>query len=643
MDSRTEQASHSRTAPCATTQSLRAGLWEVAIALALLAPSAILMVVAFAPRVVHPAEHQWRVHARGTESLAENLYTRDRVRGVSGVVLNREGHAVAGCRIQIVPFDQLLDRVQQDFRDAAALAELIPVEAQAVTGADGTFDLRGLTLGPKSVLYYADGYAPARLDMVPLLDGARTGYCDVVLAPATSLVVEPEPGLDGEAVELTYVWDRWWPDMGQVLACNGRFEIKGLGGDRLRVHLRITLQDHTSWFTVTGPPDPARVGLKLATVETGLMLSVGPADDRIVVSSLDLGVARPTEFAMVKVLHAAVGEPEAGANIRWRPDRPLQALDLATDPLAYLREAIYQGCDAQTGGDGTAAVPRVPGTDGYLQVSKEGHATVCLRVNGQQSLDPPMVIELDYGDIAIVHTARPFQDVHLITNQGWRLSTVSGYSGEAWFEGLPPGGHELHAALGDNDAHAYLPHGVFVEPGALPRTVRFSLLDEFAAGSSAASIYGFVTTADGKPADAAVYGQSLPPAAFMVRRAQTDESGFYRLEGLTPASAYVLFAVPADDQNAVKNFETLALTGAGVRERHDLFLYAGSIEGEWRWGEAGQVTLRVERATGESQVWQVVWTLTVPRGQSWTVRNLRPGSYRVTGENHGDARKYEVR
>lgn len=138
-------------------------------------------------------------------------------------------------------------------------------------------------------------------------------------------------------------------------------------------------------------------------------------------------------------------------------------------------------------------------------------------------------------------------------------------------------------------------------------------------------VMGFVRWDNGKPAQKAlVYMQHSQNFRRFLRRVECDEYGYFIITDVPGEEPYFIFALPANDANAVKNFDGLPVASTHREVWHDLTLYAGRILGHVARCKS-RCTLRIVSADSDDQ--RVGWTIETDDTGRFEISNVPRGRY----------------
>ncbi|MFO0980835.1 MAG: carboxypeptidase-like regulatory domain-containing protein [Planctomycetota bacterium] len=596
------------------------------------------------PAPSHSLAATWQQSAREFASLDAAAYTRDRFDQLAGAVLHADGTAAGSVTISVlsVPlFLQQLSALSLGVGDV--LAGRLPCERMTASAADGSFRLPDLTYGSKIVLFHG-GEECGRRDLDVLVQGVGVSSAQAELRRRGTHAIEvldadarPLPG--AELLVLGAAWDvrvdrRVADACGAIelplepgatvlgrSAADRAWQPVRLDGDRATLTRESPLR-----VTVLGSLHGAPLELRLARLD----VDAAPPREwqgELRGTSLDLGVMPLGRHVLIGRQRAAglagscVLEPAVDAS---------PVLTLAPAATLVIDGGAPLDCELVAG----AAITFDPlSPANYL--TRKGRVVARIAAGDSRASELPagsftlqpfgMVVNLAAGQVTTLtppapcrtptslFTERPHHLV-LVTGKSLAVMRVADAASEVVLAGLPPGSYEARA-LGKGGRWS-LPKGVSQGSG---RAVRFSQLDR--ARDGCAPVYGFVRDASDAPfAGAEVLVQSLSSEHFVVRRAVSDEHGFYRLDDFPAGLPCVLFARKNGDETAVRNLVTLAGSASGAR--CDLDVYRGELHVRMPPGTRGEL----ERISDGCTLYSAA-----ADGDVLLITNVPPGQYRFSG------------
>ena len=302
------------------------------------------------------------------------------------------------------------------------------------------------------------------------------------------------------------------------------------------------------------------------------------------------------------------------ARASWQSVPFAPAPVFSSDPLAWVETVDPTRVDASSHPTGGPVLEPLPVAGGWVLVQAEGHAPRRAAVPGGET---ELELRLAPSAEISVRADRPHLFVSVEVEGELAQWGRADASGEVW----------LHAPLGPAVARASFPLGarsypVGLWPGFGPAAVRIDRTDE--PGRPSGCVFGFVRGPEGEPVEGAVVFLQQGEALF--RRAESDGSGFYRVEALA-AGPYALMAQATGDPRAVRDIQTLELEadagGAAAEVRRDLSLHAGVLVVE---GAPEGEGVHVSLWTGDGDL---VWSAAPGADGAVRVTGLAPGRYRV--------------
>ncbi|MEW6744614.1 MAG: carboxypeptidase-like regulatory domain-containing protein [Planctomycetota bacterium] len=267
------------------------------------------------------------------------------------------------------------------------------------------------------------------------------------------------------------------------------------------------------------------------------------------------------------------------------------------------------------------------------------------RTTGSDPLDPrdvflghardALVVDCEGDAPAPVIAERPYLPLY-VTGEKSTFVCFADAAAEVRppLERLAPGPYELRLALpggGRSRARGLFSGVTSAEP------VIFDARDRpLVRGVS--DIYGFVTGPGGLAVHRAqVTGQSLDPERWYLKRVETDEQGFYRLDGTPQGASFALFARGFNDEHAIKNFHFITASEE-QGTRLDLVLHQGAVSVTGA-EEDEEIRLFTEPSPGEEEL---LWTCAADEHGCARMNNVPHGAYRVVGAHHSVQVNLEV-
>jgi hypothetical protein len=140
-------------------------------------------------------------------------------------------------------------------------------------------------------------------------------------------------------------------------------------------------------------------------------------------------------------------------------------------------------------------------------------------------------------------------------------------------------------------------------------------------------LHGWVRWAEGLPVKGAeVYCQDAVSFRRYLRREESDPCGYFRFRGIAPGARYVVFAVPPQHAEAVRDFHQVEVH---VEEREtfvELVIHRLEIRGR----TSPNQPLRLDRLGSEG--WDPVWRTSSDEQGKYSLTYLAPGAYRLLAD-----------
>lgn len=139
-------------------------------------------------------------------------------------------------------------------------------------------------------------------------------------------------------------------------------------------------------------------------------------------------------------------------------------------------------------------------------------------------------------------------------------------------------------------------------------------------------IQGVVTWPGGEPAvKAKVVVQDIQNFRRFLKKATTDENGFFRVPNVYPDRTYVMFALPADATNAVRNFSSKTVVAGNRESWVELSLHNNTLSGTSpQGGEKEPLELVQKYPDGKERS---LWKFSTKQGGRFSLSNIRQGNY----------------
>lgn len=231
---------------------------------------------------------------------------------------------------------------------------------------------------------------------------------------------------------------------------------------------------------------------------------------------------------------------------------------------------------------------------------------------------------LDRGNIRSFGI-QPFLPVLIESRSGDAWLTQTSDASEFDLVGLPTGFYRVRAL--DVFGRVSFARGCYVGPGQSAKLANRNWtkldLDE----PDAREIMGVVRWESGLPvAKAVVFVQHTNNFRRFLRRVETDESGFYSIPGVPGDEPYFIFALPPNEDNAIKNFRYFDVISAQREVWHDLILHPHRVKGKLALSNPKP---SIELVRIGPDIERKVWTFQADWSGDLGISNIPHGRYRV--------------
>jgi hypothetical protein len=461
----------------------------------------------------------------------------------------------------------------------------VPIEAEATTGADGTYEFPDLPVGARTVFYSAPrrDLAPGVKEFVAVQDGLgaqlnvtldrpATLHVKIKSAPVQSVVMRgggrsPGSARERALAQLYLIPHRWWPELATaVVAKNqGMVQFRGLGGPLRKGLIAATGSDDSERLRVVGRYDLDQSPEAMITGST------------TAVSQYDL--------------------PEAGGIEPWcSPMRASQRLFYAAlSPIALFWPVV--GDDQPL----WFSEPAFSLSPIFLRLSKTGMGTI-------RGFAP-----------------HPFLPVLVESRLGGSWMTWTSDASEFEVSGLPAGSFRARAL--DVFGSVTFASGASVHDSSIMDPARLWAkidLDE----PEGRQVMGFVRWESGLPAaKAVVFMQNSYSFRKYMRRVETDAHGYFRFADVPGDEPYFMFAVPPAEADAMRSFEYFGVASSQREVWRALTLHPHSVAGKAPDGHSTKAALQLVLTDRDAE--RVLWSFHVGEVGRFSVANVPHGRYRV--------------
>ena len=525
----------------------------------------------------------WEKHRAEIRALPDELYRRDRFRAIRGRVADSEGKPVSGALVRCVRIESLVELAKAGMPNASRWT--VPIEAEVTTDSAGNYEFPHLPVGARTFFYSAPGpeLAPVIKDLVVVQDGLgaqlnvtleRPAVLRVKIeaAPVRTVLMSgagrsPGPSKPPAPSRLHLIPQRWWPVLVTADVPQGQTSVKfqGLGGP-----LRKGL------IAASGPDDSARLQV-LGRYDLDESAEAVVTDAKTTVSQYDL--------------------PEAAGIEPWGfPTRISQRLFYAAmSPIALFWPVI-----------GDNQPPRW--TEPSYTLS-------------------PIVLRLPAGGTGTVRgfAPHPFLPVLVESRSGGSWLVWTSDASEFEVSGLPAGSFRVRAL--DLFGRVTFAAGASVRDGSTMAPARLWAkvdLDE----PDSREVMGFVRWESGIPAEkAVVFMQNSYSFRKFLRRAETDEQGFFRFSDVPGDEPYFIFALPPGDDDAMRAPEYFGVAAPQREVWRTLTLHPHSVTGSAPANSSGKAPLRLVLIGRDGE--RPVWSFKAAEGGRFAVANVPHGRYRI--------------
>ncbi len=505
----------------------------------------------------------WTKHRALIRALPDAPYRLDRFRAIRGRVTDSEGKPVSGALVRCTKVESFIE-LAKDWMPTSA-GWTLPIEAEISTGEDGTYEFTHLPVGARTFFYSAPGrdLAPAVKDLVVVQDGLGA-QLNVTLRRPTVLRLRLGWSSVAPMTRFHLFPHRWWPEIVTVSVPRGATSVEFQG--------------------LGGPFRKGLIAVSGSEQSSPLRI-VGRYD-------LD----RSENFTLVWPGQPAsrYDVPEAGALEPWQEPLTSSVLQFyaAMSPIALFWVP-----------DGDIGPLRMPLVELAQSVAAHG-------VHG---------------------TARGFSPtpfLPVLVRSPWSAGVLAWASEASEFEvgGLPGGTYRARAL--DLFGRVTFASGAYVGPGQRTTTATrlWAKLDLDETDSR--EVMGFVRWESGAPVEkAAVFMQNTYNFRKYVRRAETDEQGFFRFVGAAGNEPYFVFAVPPGQTGAMRNLDYFEVAAFQREVWRDQVLHPHRITGSLAEGISPECELQLMRMEPERDV--IMWSLRADSSGQFAIENVPHGRYRV--------------
>jgi hypothetical protein len=228
----------------------------------------------------------------------------------------------------------------------------------------------------------------------------------------------------------------------------------------------------------------------------------------------------------------------------------------------------------------------------------------------------------------------PFLPVLVESRSGGSWLTWTSDASEFEVSGLPAGPFRVRAL--DLFGQLTFASGASVRDGSTTAPARLWAkvdLDE----PDSREVMGFVRWESGLPAArAVVFIQNTYNFRKFVRRAETDEQGFFRFSDVPGDEPYFIFALPPGDDNAVRSLEYFGVASPQREVWRMLTLHPHRVTGNLPDDVSAKTVLQLVVIDRDGE--RVLWSFHASEGGRFTVANVPRGRYRAhasSGEGSG--------
>lgn len=556
-----------------TSESLRAkinlllrAVIGTTLVISILGPIAIAAVAIFRTDRASSGDATWQAHREWCRSLPEELYHQDRWRAVRGYVTDHEGQPIEGVHVQCINLDAILALARRGMPAPDAWQDL--VEAETSTDARGHYEFPHLPIGARTFCYSADGRAPAVQELIVVQDGVGARLDVKLEAPRILSVEFVEPADAG--VRLSLIPFRWWPEpiSQDVASGDDAATFTGLGGPFQKGLIAVVTEGSVEW-RVVGRYD----------IDESATASISPGDD-----------AEPTRFPLLEL-----------ECLRPFPSTPSPS------------EGEGRGEDS-------------PWADQLTAAHRLFYATISPTALFWSNVPPPETPSAGTSTIR-GFGPNPFLPVLVESESGDAWFGLTSDASEFEFSGLPPGYYRMRTwrYFGQQT----FSRGVFVRPNAIGevRTGIYEHIDFDELRSR--EVMGFVVWENAEPAkNTQVFMQDATNFRRFLQRVTTDEHGFFRVPNVPADAPYFMFALPADDRTAIKNFVHPTFESSRREVWQGLTVFPHRVVGELADAPGAQIDLFRQDAGAD----RVVWTFYADNVGKFEISNVPHGIYRLVAK-----------
>ncbi|MBX9719018.1 MAG: carboxypeptidase-like regulatory domain-containing protein, partial [Microbacteriaceae bacterium] len=443
-----------------------------------------------------------------------------------------------GALVRSIRIDAVIDLAKAGVRSAEDWA--LPVEAEARTDADGSYEFPHLPIGARTFCYSANehGLAPQTKDLIVVQDGLGARL-DVTLEKPVALRVQLDSPA-AESLRLHLIPHRWWPELITADAAAGETmaTFEGLGG-------------------------PFRKGLVAASC-------VDPSTPWRIVGRFDLDASNEAKVDLSETAPSTVIEVDAAAGLEPWSKTHTEAERLfwaALSPVAMFWD--------------------VPATN-------QPYVPFLARTG-------PHASALDTGSVR-GFAARAFLPVLVESRSGAAWLSWTSDASEFWASDLPAGSYRIRAL--DIFGKPTFARGAYIRPGTLSSLESSTSTQIDRDEPANREAMGFVRWENGAPgAKAVVYMQNLRDFRRYVRRAEANEQGYFRFASVLANEPYLMFAIPAQQKAAMKNLTSTFVEPRNREVWTELVLHPHKVTGRLEGSGSSPLQLVQLTDGGERVAW----------------------------------------